>query len=110
MRTVVYCAVGGALILSLGFVAAGSTATFASKIAANPSTLHQTIVDRSNKGDRLATTTTIVQKTTVQKAARSASRPTTAAQPRGRLPAGCDPLVSPLAGSATAGLTGRCMS
>jgi hypothetical protein len=102
---VIYCALGGALILSLGFVAAGSSATFASKIAANPSTFHQTIVDRSNKGDRLATTTTIVQKTV-----RPMVRPITSAQPRGRLPDGCDPLVSPLAGSATAGLTGRCMS
>jgi hypothetical protein len=100
---------GGALILALGFAAAGSTVTFANRIAANPSISAQ-MVDRANKGDRLAITTTIVQKTTVQKAASPAASPTTSAQPRGRLPDGCDPLVSPLAGSATAGLTGRCMS
>lgn len=101
MRAVAYCVLG-VLALSPGLVALGPTTTLASRIT-NVSAPVQT-VDRTNKGDRL-TSTTVVQKTARQKAPRTSSN-----GPRGKLPEGCDPLVSPLAGSATAGLTGRCMS
>jgi hypothetical protein len=103
VRTVTFCAIGSVLALSLGLVTIGPTATFASKIT-NVSRTQQVIVDRSHKGDRMTPATTVVQKTAPR------SERTTSTQPRSRLPEGCDPMVSPLAGAATAGMTGRCMS
>jgi hypothetical protein len=108
-----YCAFGGALVLSLGLIAAESTTTFASKLAGF-STGPQQVVNRTNKGDRLAVTTTVRLKSSQPNSAQPKStQPVpgdiTSARPR-KLLDGCDPLVSPLAGAATAGLTGRCMS
>jgi hypothetical protein len=110
MRITTFCAFGGALVLSLGLIAAESTTTFASKLAAL-SAGSQQVVNRTNKGDRLAVTMTVMPKSNQSNS--SSNQPTasdtTSAQPR-KLLDGCDPLVSPLAGAATAGLTGRCMS
>jgi hypothetical protein len=108
-----YCALGGALVLSLGLIAAQSTMTFASRFAGFSASPQRMVVDRTNKGDRLAVTTTVMPKSSQPNNASHSPRPmasdTAPAQPR-KLLDGCDPLVSPLAGAATVGLTGRCTS
>ncbi|MBN8958676.1 MAG: hypothetical protein J0H17_19235 [Rhizobiales bacterium] len=114
MRITTYCAFGGALVLSLGLIAAESTTTFASRLAGFSAVPQQTVVDRTNKGDRLGVAATVVPKSTqptsIQpKSTQPVPGDITSARPR-KLLDGCDPLVSPLAGAATAGLTGRCMS
>ncbi|MGE0523349.1 MAG: hypothetical protein AB7O60_09995 [Variibacter sp.] len=109
MRITTYCALGGALVLSLGLIAAGSTTTLASRLAGFSASPQRVVVDRTNKGDRLAVTATIVPKSSQSKSIQPAASNIMSARPR-KLLDGCDPLVSPLAGAATAGLTGRCMS
>ncbi len=104
MRAVAYCVIGGALAL-LGFGAVGSSALSAGMGNPHPAQ----VVDRAGKGDRLPIAASIVQKTHGARVAPRSRQPDAAA-PSGKLPEGCDPLVSPLAGAATAGLTGRCLS
>jgi hypothetical protein len=102
-------------VLSLGLIAAESTTTFASRLTGFSASPQRMVVDRTNKGDRLAVTTTVMPKSsqpnkaTQPNSIRPMANDTAPAQPR-KLLDGCDPLVSPLAGAATAGLTGRCMS
>ena len=103
MRATTYCVLGTTFALTFGLVAFGPAVTFAGRMSESVRA-PQIMVDRTNKSDRLQGTS-IVSKTV-----RQAPGQASTGGPRERLPEGCDPLVSPLAGAATAALTGRCMS
>ena len=104
MRSVSLCLLGLAAVLGTsGYVAVGHSS---SPVAAIQSPKGDLKIDRTLKGDRqIAVSVKVQAPATVAPAAKVAPAPANV-----RLPDGCEPSVSPLAGKGLGSIRARCVS
>lgn len=101
-----YSAAGLAALLTTAYVAVSAESgmsAFHPMVLAPPAT--ETVVNRTNKGDRIVT----MGISRVPATARAQNKPTVTAKEQ-KILEGCDPAFSPLTASANSNFANRCMS
>jgi hypothetical protein len=98
-------------LLSLAVSGPASVEVIASVLTSPPQTYAGQQVDRSRKGDRLASNASLGQRPGDKSNDTTQNIPVkTLKEDKGQRLIGCDPLVSPLAGSSLSQVAGRCIA